>query len=280
MWDAVCLSKSAQNQFIVNTCQYIYLHWGNGFCWLFSTGLMPLCQICKSNVTTTVFLAEEIWAVTGVPKNVCLSLSPDSIYRHGYEIVAFFFFFSQRINSATQAEGQAQLTEPFGHKLSWDALSNKKIVREHQIQQNFQAMYKFRGVVLYCKRKQNIPGWVSRTCGLEQCWLEGIPKCRFVQSPTQSRTITNFQPWQSCTHQRTRHNFQFTSSINVQLPLCLYASFHLPCSVTCNPPTCDLEEERRQWQAAMTLMLSYLEALGSSIKSGINKVSLLIAFAH
>lgn len=54
---------------------------------------MPVCQICKSNVTTTVFLAEEIRAVAGVPKNVCSSLSPDSIYRHGYEIVAFFFFF-------------------------------------------------------------------------------------------------------------------------------------------------------------------------------------------
>lgn len=104
---------------------------------------MPVCQICKSNVTTTVFLAEEIRAVAGVPKNVCSSLSPDSIYRHGYEIVAFFFFFSsQRSNSETQAEEYAQPTDPFGYELSWDAFGKKKVVREHQIQQNFQAMCK------------------------------------------------------------------------------------------------------------------------------------------
>lgn len=99
MWAAVCLSKSAQNQFIVNTCQYIYLHWENGFCWLFSTRLMPVCQIRKSNITTTVLLAGEIRAVTAGLKTVCLSQSPDSTGRQGYEIAAFF----QRSNGDIQA---------------------------------------------------------------------------------------------------------------------------------------------------------------------------------
>lgn len=99
MWAAVCLSKSAQNQFIVNTCQYIYLHWENGFCWLFSTRLMPVCQIRKSNITTTVFLADEIRAVTAGLETVCLSPSPDSIRRQRYKIAAFF----QRSNGEIQA---------------------------------------------------------------------------------------------------------------------------------------------------------------------------------
>lgn len=93
---------------------------------------MPVCQICKSNVTTTVFLAEEIRAVTAVLKNVCLSQSPDSICRQGYEIAAFF----QRSNGEIQASlhwthfrrprGRAGESTPsslslFSYKLSWDA---------------------------------------------------------------------------------------------------------------------------------------------------------------
>lgn len=133
MWAAVCLSKSAQNQFIVNTCQYIYLHWGNGFCWLFSSRLMPVCQICKSHATATLFLAQEK-GVTAVLKNVCVSQPPDSICRQGYETETFlpgkkFRLVSQMTVSSSSKLLGMLLCSAFGNKET----SSKKAKKSNSV---------------------------------------------------------------------------------------------------------------------------------------------------